>query len=245
MRGLLYKDFAVVKGKIICIVLVVLWILLVTVQVGTTKDGFSEVNYLCFGAVIWMIMLLYFMCLTKIETGILAAEEGRRQKQYFLSMPIKPKDYVKSKYLFVFISYYVVWAIAALFLSTCLMGCREEPLKQMLSNVRELLPVVTGGLLFVPALEMPFFIGLGVQKGNQLKVGIIVVLFFCLMAWFLFGDLTVLDRIGLDVLFQYFQKHKTVLSTMQIVLPVSSAAVFYLSYRISVRIFCKKEWEDD
>ena len=160
-------------------------------------------------------------------------------------MPIKPKDYVKSKYLFVFISYYVVWAIAALFLSTCLMGCREEPLKQMLSNVRELLPVVTGGLLFVPALEMPFFIGLGVQKGNQLKVGIIVVLFFCLMAWFLFGDLTVLDRIGLDVLFQYFQKHKTVLSTMQIVLPVSSAAVLYLSYRISVRIFCKKEWEDD
>lgn len=245
MAGLLYKDFAVIRGKLLCIGLIAVWFLLVAVQLLVPKAFLSEISYLCFGAIMWMIILMYVFCLTKLETGILAAEEGRCQKQYFLSLPIEAKDYVKSKYIFVLISFYVALSASVFLLSTCLIGCRDEQLKQMIYNVQSILPIITGMILFVPALEMPFFIGYGVQKGNQIKIGIMIALFFALMIWFLFGDLTVLDRIGLDGLFRYLQTHMEVLFVLQTLIPIAAGGAFYLSYRISARIFIGKEWEDD
>lgn len=243
MTGLLYKDFVAVKGKIyvaICFLVTVAVLLSVLI---IPSDEVSD-NFIWYGIMI-AIGMGYFVIISKLEISLMEVDEGRRRKNYILSMPVSKNKYVASKYIFLLIAFYTLMSLG-IFLSSMLKINRNgEEILLYADIMSALLPVITGLVMIIPSIEMPFFVGLGVKKGLQMKTGIVIGLFFFIIAYMLFGDLTVLSRISPEGLLEYLLRHKGVTMIVQVAAPYIMFGLYYLSYRISCALFARKEWSDD
>ena len=68
---------------------------------------------------------------------------------------------------------------------------------------------------------------------------------FAVVALFLFGDLTVLDRWDLSKLVEWMDAHGFEVTLVSIVSPVISLLLFYVSYRIIAFFYERKEGIDE
>ncbi len=242
MAGLLYKDFATVKGKLYVIVGVAILLFYSIVRFAMPNEfgdiflvtGLVNITILAFGIIIY-----------QLEISILEADEGRKQKNYFLSLPVTKKQYVASKYVFILIAFYGVLSLGLLLSFICNIDCQSEDMLKLLSGYSGLLPVLACILLVVPAIEMPFFIIWGSKKGKQIKVGLVMGIFFAIVVYLLFGDLTILDKISVMQIIEYLNEHPDTTMILNVVTPYVSFLLYYLSYRISYTTFERREREDD
>ncbi len=243
MTGLLYKDFVSVKGKIYvaaCFAAVAVFLLSV---LFIPSDEVSD-NFIWYGMMI-AIAMGYFVIIGKLEISLMEADEGRRRKNYILSLPVSKNKYVASKYIFLLIAFYTLMSVG-IFLSAMLKVNRgSSGILYQADIMSALLPVITCAVMVIPSIEMPFFVGLGVKKGMQMKTGIVIGIFFLIIAYAMFGDLTVFDRISAEKLAEYLTQHKNVLMTVQVAAPYILLGLYYLSYRVSCTLFARKEWSDD
>ena len=243
MTGLLYKDFVAVKGKIYVAACFLVTAVIFLSVLLIPSDEVSD-NFIWYG-IMAAIGLGYFAIISKLEISLMEVDEGRRRKNYILSLPVSKNKYVASKYVFLLIAFYIVMSLG-IFLSAMLKVGREgSDVLYQADMMSALLPVITATLMIIPSIEMPFFVGLGVKRGMQMKTGIVIAIFFFIIAYMLFGDLTVLDRISVEMLVEYLMKHKNVLMVLQVVAPYVLLGLYYLSYRISCVLFSRKEWSDD
>lgn len=243
MAGLLYKDFAAVKGKIyVAACFLVTAAVLLSVLI-IPSDEVSD-NFIWYGIRI-ALGIGYFVIISKLEISLMEVDEGRRRKNYILSLPVSKNKYVASKYIFLLIAFYTLMSLG-IFLSSMLKINRSgEEILLYADIMSAALPVITGLVMIIPSIEMPFFVGLGVKRGIQMKTGIVIGLFFFIIAYMLFGDLTIFDRISLEGLVEYFMKHRDLTMIVQVVAPYILLGLYYLSYRISCALFARKEWSDD
>ncbi|MGN0164764.1 MAG: ABC-2 transporter permease [Lachnospiraceae bacterium] len=243
MAGLLYKDFIAVKGRIyvlICVVhLQVLCALRVFVTDGESVDISIAALLLLFAVVMPGIILF------NLETAIIKADDGRKQKQYYLSLPISRKGYVAEKYIMLLLMYYVVTSFICIEIMLCKAGMVYPEALKMVNGIQSLFPVLIGFFLIISSIELPFFLAMGTKRGLMAKTSIVLGLFFLGIVFMLFGDLTILDRIDFISLITYLQEHYIVLLVLQILFPVLAGGIYFLSYRLSCRLFGRKEWEDD
>ena len=242
MAGLLYKDFVAVKGKIYVTVMLVVLVLALAVRL------FVHTAYI--DGVIWAACLmvsgvLYFAIVGKMEISLIAADEGRKQKQYYFSMPVSKNQYVASKYLFLLLTFWVLLSFASLLQTLCLLQCEKESLQEMILLFDGLLPAMTCGFLLLPAIELPFFIGMGTKRGSQVKTGLLIMVFFLIIVYLFFGDLTILDRINFMAILNYLKNHTALLLVLQVAAPYGVFLLYYLSYRISCVLFRKRGLEND
>lgn len=242
MAGLLYKDFATVKGKLYVIaglVILLFYSIIRFVMPNEFGDillvtGLVNITILAFGIIIY-----------QLEISILESDEGRKQKNYFLSLPVTKKQYVASKYIFILIAFYGVLSLGLLLSFICNIDCQSEDMLKLLSGYSGLLPVLACVLLVVPAIEMPFFIIWGSKRGKQIKVGLVMGIFFAIVVYLLFGDLTILDKISVMQIIEYLKEHPDMTMILNVVTPYVSFLLYYLSYRISYALFARREREDD
>ena len=108
-----------------------------------------------------------------------------------------------------------------------------------------LLPAMTCGFLLLPAIELPFFIGMGTKRGSQVKTGLLIMVFFLIIVYLFFGDLTILDRINFMAILNYLKNHTALLLVLQVAAPYGVFLLYYLSYRISCVLFRKRGLEND
>ena len=90
MLGLLYKDFLAIKGKIY------IWSLMAIVGVmfvyRMLVEG-QENDMLIMALCIVIIEVLYMVMVGKVVNSMVEVDEGQKQKQYFISLPISKKQY--------------------------------------------------------------------------------------------------------------------------------------------------------
>lgn len=242
MAGLLYKDFAAVKGKVYIIgILLVMGLMLLcrlTLPVGETDIALWVMSLLVIGFLLCLIV-------GKLEISIVSADEGKKQKQYFLSLPLSPRQYVASKYVFLLIAFYILLSVSMMLESLCLIGCEERTVQELAPVVESILPAFLCIMLLVPAIELPFFIGFGTKAGNRMKTGLLLIVFFLVIVFLMFGDLTILDRVSLISILSYFGDHSGIVLCADVLAPYVSLSLYYLSYRVSCRLFVGREWEND
>lgn len=242
MAGLLYKDFLAIKGKIYVTVMLAVLVLALAVRL------FVHTAYI--DGMIWAVCLmvsavLYFAIVGKMEISLIAADEGRKQKQYYFSMPISRKQYVASKYLFLLLTFWVLLSFSTLLQDICLIRCENEFIQQMILCFEGLLPALTCVFLLFPAIELPFFIGIGTKRGSQVKMGLLIMWFFLVIVYLFFGDLTILDRIDCMAILNYLKNHASLMLGLQVFVPCGVFLLYYLSYRISCVLFRKRRLEND
>lgn len=243
MAGLLYKDFAAVKGRwYVTGALLSMFFMLVfrlILPAGETAD------IILWALSLFIIVILIFLIIDKVEVGVVSADEGSRQKHYFLSLPISQKQYVASKYLFMLSAFFAALSFALLLEMMCLIGCEDEMIRKLGPVLESMLPALFCIMLIIPAVELPFYIGFGAKRGNQIKIGLLLAVFFLVIVFLMFGDLTIFDRIDLVHILSYLYEHDNVVLCFNVFIPYGSLLLYYLSYRVSCWLFTKRRWEND
>ena len=242
MVGLLYKDFVAVKGKLYVTVMLVLLVLMLAVRIAVPAVYIDEMVW---AVSVFASLGLYAVVVGMLEISLIAADEGRKQKQYFLSLPISGKQYVASKYLFLLLAFWVVLSCSVLLQSICLIRCENEGMQEIIMGFDSLLPILTCGFMLISAIELPFFIGIGTKRGRQVKTGLLLLIFFLIIVFLLFGDLTLLDRINFMEFILYMKNHPGLLLSLQVFAPYGVLVLYYLSYRMSCAFFGNRGWEND
>lgn len=242
MLGLLYKDYIAVKGKYFLMVLFGQFLLLTAIRLTVVDE---VVDHILPPMVMMMLCCLAVVLPFVFELSLMKADEGRKQKQYFLSLPVSRRQYVASKYLFLAIAFYIIQAVATFEFVVCQVNMKSVEMSASMSTVQMLVPTFIAICLVVCALELPFFVGMGVKKGIAAKESLIFIVFFLVVAYVMFGDLSVVEEASVMSLIDYFMKHPEISMTVQVLTPIVSILLYYVSYLISARLFEGKEWEDE
>lgn len=237
MAGLLYKDFVSLKGKIYVAVVLAVLVLAMVLRILLPP---SYIDELLWALSVLIIFLLYLLVVEKIEISLIAADEGRKQKQYFLSLPISRRQYVASKYLFLLLTFFVLLSVSELLQTICMINCRNEEIMEAIPVFESVLLSLSCAFLLIPAIELPFFVGFGADRGNQIKTGLLMVLLFLVILYLFFGDLTIIDRINFIEMLNYLNANKGVFLCLQTFAPYGVFLLYYLSYRVSCRLFEKR-----
>lgn len=246
MAGLLYKDFVAVHGKIYIAVLSVITVLLAAFAISPLPAASGYAAAIIVGGLVTMAALMLPMIVVGfIEAGIIQADEGTGKKAYVMSLPVSKRQYVASKYIFVLISYYVALSVSVIW-AQFVNGCMEEALQDsFLMDAMGLVPLWIQVLLLASAIEMPFFINVGVKAGNAIKTGILVVVFFAMFGYMLFGDMTITDNLSIATLIDWMEEHKVLTMTLSVLGPVITGGLYYLSYRIATFLFERRECRNE
>lgn len=242
MVGLLYKDFVAIKGRIYLIFLSLGMALTVLLRMALHFDG---IDLIIFTLYFFFTMILFLFLVNKIETAIIATDEGRKRKNYCLGLPISKQTYVASKYIFLLIGFFTVTSALILLGSFCQIGCVDEAMEGMITQIISLVPIFACLMLFLPSIELPFFIFFGSKKGAYLKTGLLIACFFLIIVYLMFGNLDIFDQISIINLFNYLEKHTEIVLILQVLVPYCSLGLYYVSYRISCLLFLRREWEND
>ncbi len=242
MLGLLYKDYIAVKGKYFLMALFGQFLLLTVLRLTVVDEVVDHIlppmvmmMLCCFAAVLPLVF----------ELSLMKADEGRKQKQYFLSLPVSRRQYVASKYIFLAIAFYIIQSVATFEFVVCQVNMKSEEMSASMATTQMLVPTFIGICMVICALELPFFVGMGVKKGMAAKESIIFIVFFLGVAYVMFGDLSIVEEANVMSLIDYFMKHPEISMTVQVLSPIISILLYYVSYLISARLFEGKEWEDE
>ncbi len=242
MAGLLYKDFMAVKGKMYVIAGIIVLLLAFLLRIAVPVE---EADVFMLTLCICVAGILYVLIVAKLEVSVLSADEGRKQKQYYLSLPVSIRQYVASKYLFLLLAFYVAMSVSMLIGTIGRIHCGSEEIDQMIHQWMALVPVLACVFLLIPAIELPFLMAYGVKKGGRLKTGFLISFFFLGIVYLMFGDLSIFDEISVVCILKNLAEHQEMLLILQVLVPYITLGLYYLSYRISCRLFGRKEWGDD
>jgi len=250
MAGLLYKDFVSVKGKKFClgylIYLFVFSVLRIVFAgyrdidefIVTTESG-QTINILdSFFLYASAILLIMGACYINLFVQKI---EKNKVMNYIKSMPFEKTTYVASKYVFILICAYVSYTMYII----CSVICKAFAKAGVMQDSQDVINMMALPLimlaLFSAAVELPLFLRLGYEKAMLVKIALGLVLALVAIGYIMFGDLTIFDRIDLQVIVDFIKAHKDAVIIVQAVASVLPLALYYLSYRISCYIMAKEE----
>lgn len=246
MAGLLYKDFVAIHGKIYVAVLLLATLFLALFSIAPLPGDLSYDTAIVVGALVAVMSMVLPMVVTfSIENNIIASDAGAKKKAFLWSLPVSRKQYVASKYLFVLICYYVILSVTIIWAEFVNSPVEEALGDSFLMDVMGMMPLWVQACLLVSAIELPFFVVLGQKTGNAIKTGILFVLFFAVFGYMLFGDITFLEQFDLNMLITWMKEHTEICMAWQVSCPIVSGVAYYLSYRIAVTFFARKEPGDE
>ena len=92
---------------------------------------------------------------------------------------------------------------------------------------------------------MLFYFSLGVDKAKRVINGLLFVLLFVVVVYFLFGDLSLVENLNVMGILEYIQEHQEIMFALQILPPLLGCLLYYICYLGSVKLFERREWEDE
>ncbi len=242
MAGLLYKDFLGTFGKqALWIAMGILSLLTLSTIVVNNEDYVWFVGAL----IVIEVCMLPFQVAVVLPMVLFRGDEGRNIKAYIGSLPFEPGVYIKAKYIFVLITYYAVLSVAVFMITLVLPPMKECLDIGLLETVPSILPLYVCVLVMVTALEMPFHALLGVNKANAIKAVILGVCFFFAMGYFLFGDLSIMEKVDFVKMIEYLETHPQLSLELSFGMPLAAGVLYYLSYKITCFLYCRKELQDE
>lgn len=249
MSGLLYKDFVATKAKAAVEIAAILTLLFMALVFW---PGDNEVKLLVAVLVPMYGLLLPFLVLFVVVSSIMGTDDFRK-KTFLLSLPVEKKTYIGAKYIAVLVAYYAVLSIIVFwsylaeiaFESTITGGVAIVEGSFSPMSFAGLVPYLVQICLGVSAIEIPFFVKFGAKGGRAVKQNLMIILFFAMLVFLLFGDLTILDKLDLGALVEWFEKHSDLMLVINVFLTIIVLGLFFISYKISVFLMERKEEADE
>ncbi len=241
MKGLLYKDFAELRGGWILSATIAAFLFLVVLCMATGGSGDAEVM------LPWLIgmFVVVFAILTVfvLDGRLVRNDEGKKQREYILSLPLSRQQYVLSKYLFLLLAVLAAMLLCGalvLIAGMCVDGDTGSGLLKDLG--RAIVPLFSGGIILC-SIEMPIFMLYGVKKGNAIKTSIFILLTYVFVIYLLVGNLDMLERFQ-EALFSWYDGHKNIFKVLLTVLPYVASAMYVGSFLLTSKLFGRKEREE-
>lgn len=258
MAGLLYKDFVAMRGKRFVLVITILTFVYIIFRMlfpgNSELEGFmirnedgETVNLIDSFFFIGEFYMLWFGCYFINTWGqkIITTDNKIKIRSYLLSMPFSKKNYVASKYIFVatfayaIFSIYVIWHVVSL----AFMGDSfNKDFSYFVTGFSIPLVCLT---LFVTAIEMPMFLIWGKGKAMMVKVTIIMAIGIAAIGYVFFGNLNVFEQLDIWLLIKWAEAHEIELTLLSVLSPMFTILFYYLSYRIALKFYEKKEEYDE
>ncbi len=215
MLGLIKKDLLIVKSnlKLIAIVLIIFFML-------ALQDKFDITLVLPFISMIYLFVITLFI-------STFSYDEFNKWDAYAITLPNGRKNIVKSKYI---IS--IILVISALIVTLSLnyfISFIKDSLE--FEKVISLVLGLTTGIIFVESLMLPIIFKYGIEKG---RLG----LFALTIA--ITGIATIVSKkfnLNISVNIMQFLNNYYF-----IIIPIILVIILLLSYKISERIYSKKEF---
>lgn len=256
MAGLLYKDFIGIKGKR------VLWILLGLTAVfailrflfpgdldmpmawGQIESADGELRELVAGefydsflAMVPLLFIVIGLMLPSMWTQIICRhDEKHKTRQFTGTLPLEKNAYIASKYIFIGITVYILFSLELVWIIIFRSRAGSGESSELITMVSQLLMGFCGASLMIAAIELPFFITLGVKKGNLIKAGVLEGLAFFIILYLYFGNLKVFENFDIFVFINWCNEHVVLVSVVSAVSPVVEIFLFWVSYRITCKI---------
>ena len=257
MAGLLYKDFIGIRGKRIVGILAGCTVLFLIVRfvfpgnvtaalAGGMKE--SEAGELRDSVLATLPMLLVVCGMTLPSTwtaAICRNDEKNKTRQFTGALPLDKNAYIASKYIFIGIAVYVLFSLETTWIIIFNSVAGDNLSREVVAYISSMLTAFCGISLLLAAIELPFYLTLGVKKGYMLKNAILEGIALLVIAYLLFGDLKVFDNFNIYVFVNWCEEHLVIVMLISIVSPVADILIFWLSYRITCRINQNREVEID
>lgn len=263
MAGLLYKDYIGIRGtRIVCILLVCTFLFLILRftfpgNVDTVMpDGMQELES---GELVsitvgefhdsFLIMppLLLIACGIVLPSTWTAAicrnDEKHKTRQFTGALPLNKNAYFASKYIFIGIAVYVLFSLETTWIIIYNSVAGDNRIGDVVTAVSTLLNAVCGISLLLTSIELPFYLTLGVKKGNLLKTAVMEGIAFLAVAYLFFGNLKVFENFNIYLFAQWCEEHLVIVTLISILLPAAYIFLFWLSYRLTCRINQNREVE--
>ena len=256
MGGLLYKDFLSINGKKHVAVFSVLTILLVVLKLivafADTPDAWllensegevmSFLDYLVsMPAQILPIMSISFIAMW--IPNVIQNDEKSKIHAYLSATPLSKRTYIAEKYVFIGICIYSALSICVIWCVISMAFLPDGAVLDILMFISSFLIELFSLALIGASIEFPVFVAFGKEKGQMIKTGILEVLAWFAVAFLFFGNLDVLEIIDFNRIMDWAKAHSFALMFMAVISPLITLCVYYISYRISVRIYERKERE--
>ncbi len=218
MKGLLYKDFLLSKAMLI-VLGVITAIIFIEYIIGAAN------------AVILMFMAFFL-------TGIMNCEIFRKDENaawccFAASSPVSFRGQVGSKYIFLLLENIVI--LSGFFITDAIAVLAAGD-----TSYSAIIPVfmIFCWRILMNAVEIPFLIRFGSDKGLNIKVGVIGTVLAIAGIYMLYGDISFLDSPDpIGELIKLFSTEKLI--WVYALFPFVSCGAYYLSYRISLALYRK------
>ena len=223
-----------------------LFFLMLPIQAVIEESGGDE-EY--FNAYMMMIKLAFSMAiffLTGAMQSVLFESDERKKWAYFVaSTPECVEGVLWRKYTAVFmltgiclIYCFVVDAVFCIF--------AEE------SSVISIAAMAVYAQIFLRAIEIPFWVRFGTKRGSMVKAAFVLVIIFAVILYALFGDLSIFGSSEslMDKIMGFVKKFlegdvSDWITLITGIFPIAAAALYYLSYKISCKLYLKGVEEFD
>ena len=256
MRGLIYKDLYLIKSKVIAGSVSVLFIILLMYVIYATV--IEKVIFLTEMAAIITDLMIVFYVGALSYSYIIKADTKKQWGFYGMALPGSAKLIVGAKYMTVFIMYLISYIICVL--NDLLIGLFFGKAVDMSLLVLMFMLLQ----MFLNAIEMPLAFRFGTDKAAGIRIFITTVVVLIISIYLLFGNIEwlmaedgivktiirlFLDDIKPDAIsseLQRFINRLTLINYIEMaVFTHLMVFAYYISYRISCRVFRKGVLRDD
>ncbi|MDE5584230.1 MAG: ABC-2 transporter permease [Ruminococcus sp.] len=233
MRGLIYKDFVANRKSIIGCVSVMIYILVACFVITFVEDD-NELGETFFQLFEVFILAIIFFLGGAFQGNMFREDESRKWAYFVASTPMTSRKQVESKYWVILImSLVLLWFTSFVDVLCChIYGTDSAQIFLMLMFFIQIV---------MRAFEIPFLVRFGSDMGSYYKVGVIAVFLLIVGIYLLFGDLShfsSMDKIY-EFLLDMISGENMGMMVAITALPYISAFLYYLSYRISCRLYLK------
>ena len=243
MLGLLYKDYCILKKNIWSMAAAMLLLSVVLFLPASVWEKTGLLSEIITAQVITftiMPVLIYFdmfACISGLQKNMLEHDERKAWSSYITASPLGYKEQVLSKYYMMLLTSFavVVWGTFCDMLSSLVVGS--------VGSASGIYTTFFYIHIIFQAIEYPFLIRFGHKYGNTYKIGMLIVAFYGLMIYLLFGKIP--ESISEDLFGFLFglATSENALPTLVLgilaLLPYVAALLFYLSYRLSCKWYLK------
>ncbi len=228
MRGFFYKD--VVMSKISLIVIAALTVISAGVGVSVTKYYEDDPSAVIFPLA---VVVMDFIFVGMFDTGLFSFDENRLWQSFAASAPQSFKAQAQSKYLLVLaINLFVVFVF---FIADSITAFLTDAAYGTMTSAAFLMFSIQ---IISVAIEIPFMVRFGSQKGVNVKFAIIGSIILIAGIYLLFGDISFMFEGNFeDSLTAFLQKGGTV--WLMALLPYFAIALYFLSYTITTALYRK------
>lgn len=217
IKGLITKDLLQLKSYRKSLVIFILIFVVTGIEQGIEEMG---------GYISIMLTLAFGM----FSIATFSYDEQAKADRYIMTLPLTREEIVLSKYVLIMLST-IVGAILGIIVSSAIVYLNLKSLP----DIQELISMAIGGIFgigIVEAIQVPCIYKLGAERGRVQIFIVIAIIAFILGGIFFLGEkMSINLPVDLNLINQF----------MPIILVVVTLLMYYISYRISCKIYSKKE----